>query len=277
MPTPSRELHCFGNYCLAAVSTNNALVALKCLKHPRVDCGVSLSLSVQFLVKNKVITLGDLTEVPQAFTWNNKVIFPVFRYSPGVQCCPHLFDFYRSILLMIFLICVISFPSVSLCASRISFRTTFFDGFQKHQQDWGLPQTDPQLPLGFPDNITYWKDRGKFGWDNNFQTCRKWQKTFYYWDLVYHERCVTLSYVQKSSIFFQPEWDLCLVKGKNKRRKDQVQFSMRHSTVSCLILVCNILISSQNGSIWDKKRQQWHPCINSVSMLPFHWGISQPR
>lgn len=89
MPTPSRELHYFGNYCIAAVSTNNALVALKCLKHPRVDCGVSLS--VQFLVKNKVITLGDLTEVPQAFTWNNKVIFPVFRYSPGVQCCPHLF------------------------------------------------------------------------------------------------------------------------------------------------------------------------------------------
>lgn len=48
---------------------------------------------------------------------------------------------------------------------------------------------------------------------------------------------------------------------------------MRHSTVSCLILVCNILISSQNGSIWDKKRQQRHPCINSVPLLPFHWGI----
>lgn len=125
-----------------------------------------------------------------------------------------------------------------------------------------FPRQNHSYHWGSTDSITCWKDRGKFGWDSNFQTCRKWQKPL---PLL----ALGLSW---PSVLFQPEWGLCLIKGNNKTiRKDHVQFSM--STVSYLILMCNILISSQNGSIWDLKRQRWHPCINSVPVLPFHWEI----
>lgn len=176
-------------------------------------------------MKNNTVTLRHLTEVPQAFTWNNEVIFPVFRYNPGVQCCPHIFDLYKSILLIIFLICAISFPSVSPCTSRISFRTTFFDGFQKwqHRQHWGVFGTHHSpdrstattgIPLAVPPTERTRENLGGMIPSKPVESGRRpWLLALGLpWRMCYLFICT------ETSIFFQPEWGLCLIRGNNKER-----------------------------------------------------------
>lgn len=131
------------------------------------------------------------------------------------------------------------FPYLWNCIS-LSITLCLQDLLQNHPFSW-FPEMATLAALrgfwdsSFPsstDSITCWKDRRKFGWDNDFQTCRKWQKTLpLLLALGLPWRICCILYVQKPSIFFQPERGLCLIKGNNKIRKDQVQFSKRHSSV----------------------------------------------